>query len=416
MAVTYTAELAFLQKLLQGMNISSCVVEHPEQIIPPRIDLGLRSGLFGLDNYVPFLQNSMTQARDKVLYRFFDEYDCNYIFLRLPEPDRYFFVGPYLLSMPSGEQIRKKAQSLQLSADQLRQMQLYYTRLPLMEDENLLLNMANTFAVHLWGTPEQYAMEYISYAIPDRYEPIPFTPGPVQRQENPLSLATLEQNYVNEKLLMEAVSKGKLHLVTAVASTVFNNGALRQLSDSLRDRKNNLVILKTLLRKAAEYGGVHPLHIHRLSTHFAGRIESLRTVKQSFALQEEMIRSYCLLVKRHSLSRYSYYVGQAITLVQYDLTADLGLKSIAQALNINSSYLSSLFHREYGCTLTEFVNSQRIDHGILLLQNTAKPVQTIAAECGIQDVNYFIKLFKKHTGLTPSRYREQLGKGVSREE
>lgn len=122
-----------------------------------------------------------------------------------------------------------------------------------------------------------------------------------------------------------------------------------------------------------------------------------------------MIRSYCLLVKRHSLSQYSYYVGQAITLVQYDLTADLRLKTIADQLNVNSSYLSNLFHKEYGCTLTEFVNRQRIDHGILLLQNTSKSVQAVAAECGIHDVNYFIKLFKKQTGFTPSRYRTQQG-------
>lgn len=48
---------------------------------------------------------------------------------------------------------------------------------------------------------------------------------------------------------------------------------------------------------------------------------------------------------------------------------------------------------------------ERIDRSILLLQMTAKPVQEIAAECGIQDVNYFIKLFKKQTGLTPKLYR-----------
>ena len=408
--MTYEAQLSFLQQILQAMNISSCVLEHPETFIPPQIDLGLRSELFGLENYVPFLQNSMEQAQNNTIYRFFDEYNCNYIFLRLPEPSRYFFIGPYLLSMPLPEQIRKKAESLSLTPEQLAQMQLYYTTLPLIEDENLLLTMANTFAVQLWGAPERYAMEYVDYAIPDRYEPIPFVSTQEQKHENLLSLSTLEQNYANEKLLMDAVSKGKLHLVTAVASTVFNNGALPQLTDSLRDRKNNLVILKTLLRKAAEIGGVHPLHIHRLSTRFAGRIENLRTLKQSFALQEEMIRSYCLLVKRHSLNKYSYYVGQAITLVQYDLTADLRLKTIAEKLNVNSSYLSSLFHKEYGCTLTEFVNNQRIDHGILLLRNTSKPVQTIAAECGIQDVNYFIKLFKKQTGFTPNRYRAQQGK------
>ena len=409
----YTAQLAFLQQLLQDMNISSCLLENPEQHIPPRIDLGLRSDLFGLENYAPFLQNSMEQAERKTIYRFFDEYSCNYIFLRLPEEDGYFFIGPYLLSVPAEEQLRKKAQLLGLTPEQTRQMRLYYSGLPLMEDENLLLTMANTFARHLWGTPEQYRMEYVNYAIPDRYEPVPFSDGHPVKPENLLSLSTLEQNYSNENLLIDAVSRGKLHLVTAVASTVYNNGAVSRLSDSLRDRKNNLVILKTLLRKAAEQGGVHPLHIHRLSTHFAGQIENLRTMKQSFSLQEEMIRSYCLLVKRHSLSRYSYYVGQTITLVQYDLTADLRLKTIAEKLNVNGSYLSSLFHKEYGCTLTEFVNSQRIDHAILLLQNTSRPVQTIAAECGIQDVNYFIKLFKKYTGFTPSRYRDQLGMGTA---
>ena len=194
-----------------------------------------------------------------------------------------------------------------------------------------------------------------------------------------------------------------------MAASLFNNGAQPRLADSLRDRKNNLVILKTLLRKAADYGGVHPFHIHRLSSHFAGQIENTRTIKESLVLQEEMIRRFCLLVKQHSLSQYSYYVGQTITLVQFDLTADLRLKTIAEKLNVNASYLSSLFHREYGCTMTEFINKQRIDRSVALLRLTTKPVQEIAVECGIQDVNYFIKLFKKQTGFTPSRYREQLG-------
>lgn len=408
--MAYQEQLAFLQQLLKGMNVSSCVISDPEVAIPPQIDLCLRAELFGIDNYTGFLQNSMSQAKDHTLYRFYDEYDCSYIFMRLPGANCYFFIGPYLLDMPSQDRISTKARTLGLQPEQERWMQLYYAALPLMEDENLLLTMANTFAAHLWGSPEQYAMEYVDYAIPDRYEPVPYTKTAGQAGDSSISLATLEQSYANENKLMNAVSKGKLQLVTAVASTVFNNGAQPRLADSLRDRKNYLVILKTLLRKAAEQGGVHPLHIHRLSSHYASRIEDIRTVKQSLALQEDMIRSFCQLVKHHSLSQYSYYVGQTITLVQYDLTADLRLKTIAEKLNVNSSYLSSLFHKEYGCTLTEFINNQRIDHGITLLQRSTKPVQEIAAECGIQDVNYFIKLFKRRTGFTPSRYREQLGK------
>ena len=401
----FEQKLDFLRQLLKNMNVSSCVVTGPGQRIPPEIDLNLRANLFGIQNYSDFLQNSMSQARDKTLYRFYDEYDCNYIFLRLPAQDSYFFIGPYLLMLPPEQRVCQRAAALGLSREQSDYMRMYYTSLPLIDDENLLLTMANTFAATLWGSPEQYAMEYVDYAIPDRYEPIPYSFTPGQSEPHALDLSTLERNYESENLLMEAVSKGKLHQVTAVASTVFNNGAQQRLNDSLRDRKNNLVILKTLLRKAAEYGGVHPLHIHRLSSHFSGQIENTRTIKESLALQEEMIRSFCLLVKEHSLSQYSFYVGQTITLVQYDLTADLSLKTTAAQLNVNPSYLSNLFHKECGCTLTEFVNRQRIDRAVLLLSNSKKAVQDIAAECGIQDVNYFIKLFKRQTGLTPNQYR-----------
>ena len=82
----YDAQLAFLRQLLKGMHISSCVLEKPEKRIPPEIDLGLRADLFALDNYATFLQNSMAEAKDNTVYRFFDEYDCKYIFLRLPDP------------------------------------------------------------------------------------------------------------------------------------------------------------------------------------------------------------------------------------------------------------------------------------------------------------------------------------------
>lgn len=397
--------LDFLRQLLRNMNVSSCVITCPGQRIPPEIDLNFRANLFGIQNYSDFLQNSMSEARDQTLYRFYDEYDCNYIFLRLPAQDSYFFIGPYLLMLPPEQRVCQRAAALGLSREQSDYMRMYYTSLPLIDDENLLLTMANTFAASLWGSPEQYAMEYVDYAIPDRYEPIPYAFTPGQTEPHALDLSTLERNYESENLLMEAISRGKLHQVTAVASTVFNNGAQQRLNDSLRDRKNNLVILKTLLRKAAEYGGVHPLHIHRLSSHFSGQIENARTIKESLALQEEMIRSFCLLVKEHSLSQYSFYVGQTITLVQYDLTADLSLKTTAAQLNVNPSYLSNLFHKECGCTLTEFVNRQRIDRAVLLLSNSKKAVQDIAAECGIQDVNYFIKLFKRQTGLTPNQYR-----------
>ena len=186
-------------------------------------------------------------------------------------------------------------------------------------------------------------------------------------------------------------------------------GTEQRLPDTMRNRMNYLIILNTLLRKAAEQGGVHPLHIDRLSSQFALKIEQLASIESSIELQRRMIHKYCLLVRNHSLKPYSTLIGRAITLIEFDLTADLTLSALSERLNVNSSYLSGLFRKETGCTLTDFVNRKRIEHAVFLLNTTQMQVQSIAAECGIQDANYFIKLFRHHIGMTPNMYRKQVG-------
>ena len=207
---------------------------------------------------------------------------------------------------------------------------------------------------------------------------------------------------------MEAVSKGKLNQIDIIANSVLNQGTEQRLTDTLRNRKNYLIILNTLLRKAAEYGAVHPIHIHQLSSSFAGQIEELHSIEGSIELQKTMMRKYCLLVKEHSLKKYSYIIGRTITLISYDLAADLTLKSVAKIMNVNASYLSALFKKECGETLTDYVNRKRMESAAFFLLHTEKQIQTIAEEVGVLDVNYFIKLFKRQYKMTPSQYRASL--------
>ena len=92
--------------------------------------------------------------------------------------------------------------------------------------------------------------------------------------------------------------------------------------------------------------------------------------------------------------------------IESDLTGDLSLHTVAEKNNVSPGYLSGVFHQETGKTFTEFVNEKRMEQGERLLRSSALQIQTIAQYCGIPDVNYFSKLFKKHYGKTPKEYRK----------
>ena len=401
--------LQFTMKLLENMRIPCHLVTDAVHGLGYELDRGLRAMLFGESNYTRILFNSLSEALPNRVYRFFDEHHCCYIFMQLPHVEEYFFIGPYLLFLPGASEIRRKLEAAGRDPELTEQLSRYYAGLPMVNDESMLLTIACTLADELYGSGN-YRLEYIEYMIPDKSAPAAYRRQPKGESESQAALAALEERYANEKLLMESVAQGKLHLVTTTAASFYLNASEKRLDDGLRDRKNYLIIFNTLLRKAAEYGKVHPLHIDRMSAGYAREIEGLQSELEAAKLMDDMIRSYCLLVQNQSLRNYSELVGRAITMIHFDLNADLSLKTLAEQLNVTPGYLSAVFKKECGCTLTDYVNDRRLDYALHLLTNTNLQIQSVAFESGIQDPNYFIRLFKRRTGMTPGQYRKQLGK------
>ena len=120
-----------------------------------------------------------------------------------------------------------------------------------------------------------------------------------------------------------------------------------------------------------------------------------------------MFRSYCNLVRKNSIKNYSPTIQKIVTHIELDLSSNLTLSNLAEAHNINASYLSSLFKKETGKNITEYINLKRIEMAKKLLRRTSLQIQTVAQYCGILDIRYFSKLFKKYCGISPTEYREK---------
>lgn len=404
----YEAELIFFQKLLKNFRLSATIISKAYPCLS-EFDLGLRQLIY--TEPVSHEDYQLT-FQTNTIYRISDAYLCNYIFFRLPDrPDNQsMLIGPYTHIVLTKQIILNGMEKLSISPYLFPQLEKYYTDLPFIPNEGTLFSIINTFGEKIWDSLDNFSIEYIDYhpSVPPDSESLALYHDYQEPEDAFLSMRVLEERYAAENRLIQAVSQGLVHKAEMAIPFASIYNLEQRLTDPIRNIKNYCIILNTLLRKAAEAGSVHPLHIDSLSSKFAKRIELLTSVDSGYSLQKEMIHKYCLLVKNHSLKGYSLLVQKVLTHIDSDLTSDLSLKAQAELLNVNASYLSTLFKKETGSTLTEYVNRRRIDHAILLLNSTNMQIQSIAQHCGIPDVNYFTKTFKKYIGKTPKDYRESV--------
>lgn len=405
--MNYQTELNFFEKLMQNYHISYHYLKDNMDSVP-EIDFGVRRLFFPDIDYGEITREFLRIYAPATIYKVQDYFACSYILFQMPDTDEitYMIIGPYMSSAFTAEMLLKKFPNSPAAI--LPQLEKYYADLPIIPEESRIMTILYTLGEYMWGGMDNFSVQNVQNFVFDRFEPVAQRPKDLESEEPYLSMKMLEDRYAEEDKLIHAVSQGQTHKAEMHINALTARQTEQRTADSLRDSKNYSVILNTLLRKAAEAGAVHPLHIDNLSSRYARKIELCTSAGALESLRREMVHKYCLLVKNHSMKGYSLLVRKVLAQIDSDLTADLSLRTQAEYLNINPSYLSTLFRKETGYTLTEYVNKKRIEQAIFLLNTTNQQIQMIAQSCGIPDVNYFTKIFKKHVGMTPKDYRDNI--------
>lgn len=404
----YEAELRFLRNTFAKSRIQTSIVD-PATPLNERQDLMLYAFLMHYPSAASPIGKILPSASNNCIYRIIDPFGCRYLYLHLPElpSDAILLIGPYLPQAPTRQQMLETAEHLGIPPSQQKHLAEQYSSVPVLAENSHLFLLVNTFADHLWGA-NNYTVEDINQ------DSLPVLPplqniGATADNADPLwKMKNMELRYSYENELMNAVSRGQTHKADILLNSFSTFSFEQRLSDPIRNAKNYCIVMNTILRKAAEQGGVHPVYLDSTSSAYAAKIEQISSTDAIPGLMSEMFRSYCRLVRNHSMKHYSPPVQKVITYIDSDLTANLSLHTLAGMLNTSDSYLSTLFKRETGKTLTEFINERRVKHAMHLLKSTRLQVQTVAQHCGIVDVQYFSKVFKRIAGMTPKEYRDSL--------
>lgn len=345
----------------------------------------------------------------KTMVKVTSRFSLRYIYMAPSEdmPDTILLIGPYLTEPLPATDILETAEQLNISPTAAKHISRAYADVPVLPRDSHLFVLLDTFCERMWETTAFTVADQADDYIP------PLLPADNPERSDSfdasmLHMRTMEKRYEFENELMEAVSRGQIRKESQLLSVFSNQAFEKRVADPIRNAKNYGIIMNTLLRKAAEKGGVHPVHLDQLSSSFAAKIEGIATLSESAALMTEMFRSYCRLVRKHSMQGFSPIVRKTVLLIQSDLSADLSLNTLAEAQNVSPGYLATIFKKETAKTLSEFIREKRIQHAIHLLSTTHLQIQSIAIHCGIMDVQYFSKIFKKAVGKTPKEFREHI--------
>jgi YesN/AraC family two-component response regulator len=91
--------------------------------------------------------------------------------------------------------------------------------------------------------------------------------------------------------------------------------------------------------------------------------------------------------------------------VSEHLAEPLTASGIASAVFLSPNYCGSLFRRHTGQTLMGYVISEKMEAARKRVLSSNEELSAVAASLGYTDYPYFSRLFKRHTGLSPARYR-----------
>ena len=314
-------------------------------------------------------------------------------------------IGPYLGRPLSRAERLELWERAGIPPQAQKNLHEYYGALAVLLPGDRLFAMLDSFCESLWDTSAFSVVELDQQA---------FLPSGLARGEDRaqdfdarlMHMHAMETRYAFENELMRAVTQGQIRkeeMLSAFSAEQFEQRA----SDPIRNLQNYDIIMNTLLRKAAEQAGVHPIHLDQVSSSFARRIEELKEPSLNLALMKEIFRAYCRLVRKHAIRHYSLPVQKTVLLIDADLSAELSPRALAQAQGLSLGYLDKIFKAETGSTVTAYIRAERMKLAMQLLRTTQLQIQTVAQHCGMMDVQYFSRTFKRETGMTPREYRDR---------
>jgi YesN/AraC family two-component response regulator len=210
-----------------------------------------------------------------------------------------------------------------------------------------------------------------------------------------------------ERKIFECIKEGKKDDLIKNLKKLPESGDLGVLSKTshLRSQKNSAIAAITLATRSAIDGGLFPEIAYTLSDLLIQKLEEIKKSEAISPFLENALLEFSERVKNGKMQKHLKPINICQNYIFTHLYEDITLSHLAEIVALNPSYLSSLFKKEVGISLGEYIQRAKIDESKSLMTYTKHSISEISTLLNFHDQSYFTKVFKKHTGISPKQFK-----------
>ncbi|MBR4320316.1 MAG: helix-turn-helix domain-containing protein [Oscillospiraceae bacterium] len=215
-------------------------------------------------------------------------------------------------------------------------------------------------------------------------------------------------SFDREIAFYESIGTGNMEMMRFFASPLFSEGCGVLSKDAIRNLKYHLVVSAALIARFCIRYGMTPEMAYQMSDLYIMKADEAQTEAEIRKIHQEMLEGYTRRMQRVRNSKvYSKQIVKSIEYISEHLHNRIMLSDMAEYLDISEAYLSRLFKEETGVSFSDYVNQQKVEAAASLLRYSDYTDSEISSLFCFSSQSYFIKVFRKHTGMTPKAYKKQ---------
>lgn len=171
--------------------------------------------------------------------------------------------------------------------------------------------------------------------------------------------------------------------------------------------KYHFVITTAMITRLCRQSGMELEQAFRLSDFYIQKLDDIHTVEGVKCLHDEMVIDYAEKMRRHFRNdTNSKHINTCKEYIYSHIKERITIEDLADEFGVSASYLSRLFKKETGISVSAYIRQQKIDIAKNLLQFSDYSIIDIANRLSFSSQSHFIQQFRENVGMTPKKYRD----------